>query len=93
LWPGKVDRKRQEAKDNWQATFEIVRRPGRYLCLMRTVPNLAGQVGYYWHEPDHQGMFAAGATSTFLGADDLRREVANGFLLLVTGAMPEGGAA
>ena len=77
-----------EARDNWQATFELVRRPGRCLCLMMTAPNRAARVGYYWHEPEYAGAFAWGATSSYLGDESLRYNVDNQFYKLVAGRLP-----
>lgn len=48
-----------EARGDWQATFRA-RRSTRHLCLMRTMKG-----GFYWHDPNYDGAFAWGATSTF----------------------------
>ena len=83
-----MTRQELEAGRHWQATFSIVRRPGRYSCLMRTVPDSAGRVDYYWHDVDYAGIFAWGATRNFLGLASLRDAIADGFLQLVAGEVP-----
>jgi len=50
---------------------------------MRTVKG-----GFYWHTPDYQGLFAWGATRTFL--PDLTADaMARGYLELVAGELPD----
>jgi len=83
-----MTRQQLESDPDWQATFSIVKRAGRHSCLMRTVPDAAGRLGYYWYDVDYNGIFAWGATRTFLGLAALRDAIADGFLQLVAGEIP-----
>lgn len=80
-----MTRQELERQPHWQATFERTRPDvtERFDCLMRTITG-----GYYWHTPDYQGLFAAGATRTY-HPSFLASALASGHLKLVAGSLPD----